>query len=110
MVLLAGLITSGAYVLASLGRNASIPAGIAVFLLFVLGLLVLAHVAVRMLARGADPMILPMAAFLHGLGWVMVARLSARWGGLQATWSFVGIAAFAGTLLLVERVGDLRRH
>ena len=36
MVLLAGLITAAAYVLASLGLNSSLPAGIEVFLVFVL--------------------------------------------------------------------------
>ena len=110
LVLLAGLITAAAYTLASLGRNASIPARIGPFLVFVVGLLVVAHVAVRAMARGADPLILPMAAFLHGTGWVMIARLSGRLAGLQATWSLVGVGAFVATLLLVERVGDLRRH
>ena len=110
LVLLAGVITAAAYTLASLGRNASIPARIGPFLAFVVGLLVVAHVAVRAMARGADPLILPMAAFLHGIGWVMIARLSGRLAGLQATWSLVGIGAFVATLLLVERVGDLRRH
>ena len=110
LVLLAGVITAAAYTLASLGRNASIPARIGPFLAFVVGLLVVAHVAVRAMARGADPLILPMAAFLHGIGWVMIARLSGRLAGLQATWSLVGVGAFVATLLLVERVGDLRRH
>ena len=94
LVLLAGVITAAAYTLASLGRNASIPARIGPFLAFVVGLLVVAHVAVRAMARGADPLILPMAAFLHGIGWVMIARLSGRLAGLQATWSLVGIGAF----------------
>ena len=71
LVLLAGVITSAAYVLASLGKNASIPSRIGPFLAFVVGLLVIAHVAVRAMARGADPLILPMAAFLHGIGYVM---------------------------------------
>jgi peptidoglycan glycosyltransferase len=55
-------------------------------------------------------LLLPTAAFLHGLGYVMIARLSDRWAGLQATWSLVGIAGFVATLLVVERTGDLRRY
>lgn len=109
LVLLAGVITSAAYVLASLGKNASIPARIVPFLAFVVGLLVIAHVAVRAMARGADPLILPMAAFLHGIGYVMIARLSTHLAGLQATWSLIGVGAFVATLLVVDRVGDLRR-
>lgn len=109
LVLLAGLITASAYVLASLGRNASIPARIVPFMAFVVGLLVVGHVVVRVTARGADPLILPMAAFLHGIGWVMIARLSSHLAGLQATWSLIGVGAFCFTLFAVERVGDLRR-
>ncbi len=107
---MAGAITASAYVLASLGKRASIPARIGPFLVFVLSLLVIAHVVVRKIARGADPLLLPMAALLHGLGYVMIARLSDRWAGLQATWSLIGIAAFVATLAIVERPGDLRRY
>ena len=110
LVLLAGGITAAAYVLASLGERASMPARIVPFMVFVLSLLLVAHIAVRYVARGADPLILPTAALLHGMGYVMIARLSDRWAGLQATWSLVGIAAFVATLLLVERTGDLRRY
>ena len=110
LVLLAGFITAGAYVLASLGQRSSMPARIVPFMLFVLSLLAAAHVAVRYVARGADPLILPTAALLHGMGFVMIARLSDRWAGLQATWSLVGVAAFVATLVVLERPGDLRRY
>lgn len=110
LVLLAGLITSGAYTLASLGENSSIPARIVLFLLFVMSLLFVAHYAVRKFARGADAVMLPVAALLHGLGYVMIARLSDRLAGLQATWTFVAIAAFVLTLVVVERTSDLVRY
>jgi peptidoglycan glycosyltransferase len=107
---MAGAITTAAYVLASLGESSSIPARIVPFLVFVLGLLVVAHLAVRAIARGADPLLLPVAALLHGIGYVMITRLSDRLAGLQATWSLVAIVAFVLTLVLVERPSDLRRY
>lgn len=109
LVLLSAVITAASFVLASLGENASMPARIVPFLLFVLSLVLGAHVVVRLVARGADPLLLPTAAFLHGMGYVMIARLSDRWAGLQATWSLIGIGAFAVTLLALDRPADLRR-
>ena len=110
LVLLAGVITASAYVLASLGERASMPARIVPFMVFVLSLLVVTHVVVRFVARGADPLLLPTAALLHGLGYVMIARLSDHWAGLQATWSLVGVAAFALTLFFIERPSDLQNY
>jgi len=110
LVALAGFITASAYVLASLGERSTMPASVIPFMVFVLTLLGVAHVVVRFVARGADPLLLPTAALLHGLGFVMIARLSDRWAGLQATWSLVGVVAFVGTLVVIERVGDLRRY
>ena len=110
LVVMAGLITVAAYVLASLGANAEIPARIGPFLGMVLALVGIAHLAVRLLARGADPTLLPVTAFLHGLGYVMITRLSDRLAGLQTLWSFVAVAAFVATLLLVQRPADLARY
>src|SRR6478735_1032895 len=87
LVVMAAVITAVAYTLASLGENAVIPARIVPFLA-----LVLAHLAVRFLATGADGTLLPLAALLHGLGYVMITRLDDRLAGLQATWSIVAIA------------------
>ena len=110
LVLLSGIITASAYVLASLGKHSTMPARVVPFMLFVLGLLACGHFVVRFTAKGADPMFLPMAAFAHGLGFVMIARLNDRWAGLQATWSLIGLLAFTATLIFIERTGDLRRY
>lgn len=110
LVVMAGVITGSAYVLAALGRNAQIPPRIVPFLAMLLGLLLLAHLAVRVLAGGADPTMLPIVAVLHGIGYVMITRLSERLAGLQATWTFIAIGVFIGVLFLVQRAGDLARY
>ena len=102
LVIMAGLITAAAYVLASLGKNSAIPTIIVPFLIALLGLLLLAHIATRFLARGADATLLPLAAMLHGIGYVMITRLNERLAGLQTTWTFVAIAAYILTLLFVQ--------
>lgn len=110
LVAMAGLITAAAYVLAALGNNSEIPARIGLFLALVLGLVGVAHVSLRLLAPGADPILLPLTVILHGLGYVMIARISERLAGLQTTWSIVAVAAFALTLLVVQRPIDLARY
>jgi len=110
LVIMAATITAAAYVLASLGKNATIPPIIVPFFAILLGLLLVAHIATRILARGADSTLLPLAAMLHGIGYVMITRLDDRLAGLQTTWSFVAIAAYVGTLLVVQRTPDLARY
>ncbi len=110
LVLLAAVITGAAYVLAALGKNASLPAKIGPFLGSVIALLVVAHLAVRRWAPGASPLLLPIAALLHGVGYVMIARLSDRLAGLQATWTLVAVAAFVFVLVGLRRVTDLVRY
>ncbi|MFN0093123.1 MAG: FtsW/RodA/SpoVE family cell cycle protein [Acidimicrobiales bacterium] len=110
LLVLAGLITAGAYVLASLGRTASIPANVGPFLGVVLGLLLAAHLAVRRLAPSADGLLLPLAGLLNGLGYVMITRLNERLAGLQATWTAIGVGAFVATLVVVRRSRVLDRY
>ncbi|NDH46921.1 MAG: hypothetical protein EBX99_03555 [Acidimicrobiia bacterium] len=54
LVIFAGIITAAAYTLASLGQNSEIPPRILPFLGFLLLILMSAHIAVRLLAPGAD--------------------------------------------------------
>lgn len=109
LIVIAAMITGLAYTLASLGAHAVIPARIGPFLGLLLVLVGVAHLAVRLLARGADATLLPLAFFLHGVGFVMITRLDERLAGRQAMWSLVAIAAFVATLLFVQRAADLAR-
>jgi cell division protein FtsW (lipid II flippase) len=116
LIVLSVLITGGAYTLAALGRTATIPANIVPFLAIVLALFVAAHIATRLLAPGADGMILPLAALLNGIGYVVIARLEqtrAEYHGqasAQAGWTVMGIGAFIVTLFVVRRARDLQRY
>lgn len=110
LLVLAVFIICGTYALASLGRNASVPADIGPFLAVVVALLVGAHLVVRRLAPAADPILLPLAALLNGIGYVFIARLDEDLAGLQASWTAVGVLGFVITLLVVRDVRILERH
>jgi cell division protein FtsW (lipid II flippase) len=110
LMLMVVIITAGAYVLASLGSDARIPANVIPFLVIVLGLLLGAHVAVRRLAPESDPILLPMAALLNGLGYVVIAGLNEKLAAAQASWTAVGIVAFVATLYFVKRPRSLERY
>jgi cell division protein FtsW (lipid II flippase) len=103
LLIMAAAITASAYLLASLGISARLPANIVPFLVVILGLLMLAHVATRRLAPNADSTLLPLAGLLNGLGYVFIARLDEDLAGLQATWALVGVGAFVATLVVVRQ-------
>ena len=110
LIILAIMLTGGLYVLASLGKAGSLPANIGPFLAIVCGLLVVAHLGMRVLAPYADPILLPTAALLNGVGYVFIARLNHRLAGLQAVWTAIGIGAFLVTLVVVRQARDLERY
>ena len=110
LIILAAIITAGAYVLAALGRTSTLPANLVPFLVVILGLLLVAHLATRRFAPGADGTLLPLAALLNGLGYVFIARVDTDLAGLQATWTLVAIGAYVATLFVVRRVPDLARY
>lgn len=104
------VIIGAAYVLASLGSEQQIPLNIGPFLLMVLGLMLFAHLMVRRLAPDADSILLPIAALLNGLGYVVITSLNERLAALQATWTAVGVGAFVAVLLVVPRTRAIERY
>ncbi len=109
LMLMAGVLTAGAYTLAGLGRSASLPANLVPFLVIILGLLAVAHVATRRLAPSADGILLPVAGLLNGVGYVFIARLDSDLAGPQALWTAIGVGAYVTTLALVRRARDIER-
>ena len=110
LILLAVVIAGGMYTLASLGRNASLPADISPFLGFVVVLWFSAHLVVRRWAPAADGVLLPLGVLLNAIGYVVIARLDEDLAARQATWTAIGIAAFAATVILLDDPRVLSRY
>ncbi|HYY18450.1 MAG TPA: hypothetical protein VE864_06380, partial [Streptosporangiaceae bacterium] len=75
MLLFSVVIVAFAYVNVGLGLKGTVPPGIVEYIIGFVLLLAIAHFAVRRLAPYADPLLLPLAATLNGLGIVMIYRL-----------------------------------
>ena len=111
MIVLVLVLTGGLYTLASVGSGKAVPAtGIIPFLVLVFVLMLVAHLSLRRLAPQADPVLLPLAALLNGMGYVFIAGLDKAQASAQATWTAVGVIAFVATLALFPRAIDLERY
>ncbi|GAA3865035.1 FtsW/RodA/SpoVE family cell cycle protein [Streptomyces sedi] len=121
MLVFAVVIPVFAYANVGLAKDETLPAGM---LGYGLGLGLLAgvtHLAVRRWAPYADPLMLPLATLLNGLGLVLIWRLDQEptittdaLGGPMAPnqlmWSTVGVALFIGVLLLLKDHRLLQRY
>jgi cell division protein FtsW (lipid II flippase) len=126
MLIFAVALVAFAYANVGLGLKGSLPSGMAEYMLGFIVLLAIAHVAVRKLAPWADPLLLPLAATLNGLGIVMIFRLqeSGRNGNpgqvistlsssavtMQILYTAVGIGCFVGVLAIVRETRVLQRY
>jgi cell division protein FtsW (lipid II flippase) len=114
-----------AYSAAGLGLTGKLP-GLPVDFLVFAAVMLAAHLAVRRFAPYADPLLLPLAVLLNGLGLVMIYRLvqSGRGGnpgyqvaGLPPTaatsqllYSGVGVVAMVAVLVLISEPRVLQRY
>jgi cell division protein FtsW (lipid II flippase) len=115
-----------AYASVGFGLNGKMPSGMLTYGLAFAVIVGIAHLAVRRLAPWADPLLLPLAALLNGLGIVMIFRLqeSGRDGNpgrqististsttaIQVLWSALGLAAFIIVLVLIKQPRTLQRY
>ena len=75
LLLLALILSVGAYVIVGLAADNEVPSGSAGYGATLAGLFLGAHLVLHWRAPQADPILLPGAALLNGLGLVMVRRL-----------------------------------
>src|SRR4051812_35053543 len=108
MLVFAVAIPVFAYANAGLAKNGSVPAGLLAYGLG-LGLLAgVAHLLVRKFAPYSDPLMLPIATLLNGLGLVLIWRLDqepslgAAMAPKQLMWSTFGVVLFVAVLVLIQ--------
>jgi cell division protein FtsW (lipid II flippase) len=110
LLVFGSLLIVALYVIAVLGQKSKIPDNIGAFLGVVLGLVLLAHMANRWLAPNANAVILPLAALLNGIGYVVIARWNPGQAQGQAAWAALGVMLYVLTLLVVRYSRDLERY
>jgi len=115
-----------AYANVGFGLNGRLPSGLVEYGLAFAVIILAAHLAVRRFAPWADPLLLPLAALMNGLGIVMIYRLqqSGRNGNpgnqistitasataMQVLYSAVGVAAFVAVLAFIREIRTLQRY
>ncbi|UGY92598.1 FtsW/RodA/SpoVE family cell cycle protein [Streptomyces gobiensis] len=117
LLIFAVLIPVFAYANVGLAKDGTIPTGM---ISYGLGLGLLAgvtHLVVRRYAPYADPLMLPIATLLNGLGLVLIWRLDlepalkpANAAPAQLMWSALGIALFIGVLVFLKDHRILQRY
>ena len=110
-------LTIVAYANVGLAHDQQIPSSTVAYGLGLGVLFAVAHLAVRRLAPYADPILLPAAAALNGLGLVLIRRLDLAAGDkahalgdhapsaaapLQLEWTVIGIALFVAVLFVIR--------
>ncbi|MFF2372047.1 FtsW/RodA/SpoVE family cell cycle protein [Agromyces sp. NPDC058110] len=118
LLLMACVINAGAIVLVQLGALGRIDTQL-VLLGAGLSLLVFGlHIAMRFVARDADPFLLPIATLLNGLGIAMIYRIDIADGETgwesaavrQIAWSAIAIVCGIATILLIRNHRVLFRY
>jgi cell division protein FtsW (lipid II flippase) len=108
------------------GLNGKVPPGIVEYGLGFTVLMAVAHLTMRKFAPWADPLLLPLAGLLNGLGIVMIYRLQevGRNGNpgrlyvplstsatfIQLVYTALGIAGFVAVLALIREPRVLQRY
>ncbi|MCB5165118.1 FtsW/RodA/SpoVE family cell cycle protein [Streptomyces bambusae] len=117
LALLAGAVATVllGYVCSGLAVHGRLPQDTGRYALALGTAALLAHLAVRLRAPYADPLLLPIAVLLNGLGLVLIARLDAAApgrpaAGAQLVWSALGLLLFTAVVVLMRDHRVLQRY
>ncbi|MFB8773430.1 FtsW/RodA/SpoVE family cell cycle protein [Streptomyces broussonetiae] len=115
LIVVAVLLSVYGYCEVGLARQGTVPPGAAGYGAGLGVLALLAHLAVRLRAPYADPLLLPIGVLLNGLGLVLIYRLDLETSGdpaapAQLVWSTLGVALFTGIVLILRDHRVLQRY
>ncbi|MEU0280059.1 FtsW/RodA/SpoVE family cell cycle protein [Streptomyces sp. NPDC006195] len=115
LLVCAVLISVFGYIAVGLGRNHAVPPDAAGYGAGLGMLALLAHIAVRLRAPYADPLLLPIAVLLNGLGLVLIYRLDLETPGdkaapTQLVWSTLGVTLFIVVVVFLVDHRVLQRY
>lgn len=112
------IIAAGAIILVQLGTSGTIDSSFLTLTSSLAILTLIMHVVLRIVARDADPLILPIVTVLNGLGIAMIYRLDiaegfSGWesaGVRQMVWTGIAIIIAIGVIALIRNHRVLQRY
>ncbi|MFC9917243.1 FtsW/RodA/SpoVE family cell cycle protein [Agromyces binzhouensis] len=118
LLIVACVINAGAIVLVQLGALGRVDTQLVLLGAGLSALVFGLHIAMRFVARDADPFLLPVATVLNGLGIAMIYRIDIAYGDAgwdsaavrQIVWSVIAIVAALATILLIRNHRTLFRY
>lgn len=115
LIVLAVLLSVYGYCAVGLAKNGTVPPGAAGYGAGLGVLALLAHVAVRLRAPYADPLLLPIGVLLNGLGLVLIYRLDLETpddqaAPIQLVWSTLGVTFFIVAVFFLRDHRVLQRY
>jgi cell division protein FtsW (lipid II flippase) len=124
-IVAASVVVGCAEAIVEITRDNKISSHVLTYSAVILAIGVIAHVAIRRFARYADPLMLPCAVLLVGLGLMMIHRLDlglaqkaaedgTHYDGVaaasQVVWAFIGLAVFLAVLIGIRDHRSLSRY
>lgn len=109
-MVLAWIITSSFYALASLGSQGKMPPRFLWFLGGIIVISLLMHFAIQHWAPYSSEVLLPIATLLNGIGYVEIARWNPAFASEQSYWFLASAVGLVLTLMFVRHVRDLDRY
>ena len=115
LIVVAVLLSVYGYCAVGLAKNGTVPPGAAGYGAGLGVLALLAHIAVRLRAPYADPLLLPIGVLLNGLGLVLIYRLDLETPGdraapTQLVWSTLGVTLFIVVVVALRDHRVLQRY
>jgi cell division protein FtsW (lipid II flippase) len=115
LIVLAVLLSVYGYCAVGVARTGTVPPGAVAYGAGLGGLALLAHLAVRVRAPYADPLFLPIAVLLNGLGLILIYRLDLetphyQTAPAQLVWSTLGVGLFIAVVLVLRDHRSLQRY
>ncbi len=110
LLVLAWVISGSFYALAYLGAQGKMPPSFTLFVVGMVAVSLMMHVAVSRLAPRSSQILLPVATLLNGIGYVEIARWDPPLARDQALWFLLSAFALTATLIVVRHVRDLDRY
>lgn len=125
LIIFALVIALGAYVVVGLTQQHKVPSSLFGYGLGLAALAAIVHMVVRYTAPYADPVLVPIAVFLNGIGLVMIHRLDysnhqqallnhtkppSPNAPTQLIWTALAIALFVAVLMLIREPRLLQRY